>query len=565
MQGSRWVNAARVVALSGFLSSGCDIVQGFQNASEAVFPSEKTYLDAPGYRIAAGGFSSLEFAGGTDLYLVARSSEPTDDSLYSMLYGDPRPCAISKVASHAVGDGTVKGPAMIAYFDSDRLPGTLRFADATCHVYDFTVPDAWPPYIQLPEGFLTVAGGDLILANPFSSTTRTLVPAIENIFFNASSDTTFVLSGGRLVALGPDWTPGASFGEGFVAAARGGPSLYFEDVAGIHKLTSSGGPSPAVTDAIIAPGGCTLGATYSVGASEGWIAYFEPCAEHKLKVYGTSSGMASELAVDAQPSYLALLPQWPKTGGDPAVDPFLFFYLADLDPATGLGTLFVRTPDGRDTKLGSNAALERLTVLPSADETLGYLLVDVENNLGRFVRWHLDGTSEEMATRVVRGMGDLLINFDQGVGDFVLPAKDKLITVAHGVFPGRFKFRDSKNRWTALLHDFDGKTGSLSVTESLLDFNEAAHGPVPEPQFQHIARNVVVDWRTEFISSVPGIAYLTEYDPERDTGRLDYRNLQLGFTATVSEGVSMYLSTSDGLIYSVPAGQSAGIWAVRAR
>src|SRR5262245_50736776 len=125
MQGSRWTNAARVVAFTGLLSSGCDIVQGFQNASEAVFPTEKTYLDAPGYRMASGGFSSLEFAGGTDLYLVARSSDPMDDSLYSMLYGDPKPCILPKVRVHGVGDGTVKGPAMIAYFDDDQLPGTL--------------------------------------------------------------------------------------------------------------------------------------------------------------------------------------------------------------------------------------------------------------------------------------------------------------------------------------------------------------------------------------------------------------------------------------------------------
>jgi hypothetical protein len=89
---------------------GCDIVQGFQNASEAVFPTEKTYLDAPGYRIAAGGFSGLEFAGGTDLYLLARSSEPTDDSLYSMLYGDPKPCAIPTCAVTPSVTVRSKGP-----------------------------------------------------------------------------------------------------------------------------------------------------------------------------------------------------------------------------------------------------------------------------------------------------------------------------------------------------------------------------------------------------------------------------------------------------------------------
>jgi hypothetical protein len=565
MQGSRWWNAARVGALGGFLSSGCDIVQGFQNASEAVFPTEKTYLDAPGYRIASGGYSDLAFAGGTDLYLVARSSLPQDNALYSMLYGDPKPCALPQVWRYTLGDGTVKGPAMIAYLEDDQLPGTLRFADATCHVYDFTVSDAWPPYVQLPEGFLLVAGNDLILADPFTGTTRTLVASVENVFFNASADTTFVLAGGQLVAFGPDWTQGGTYGNGFIGGVRGGGSFYIEDAAGIHRLTSPGGSSPAVTDTIVAPDGCTLGATFGVGAAEGFVSYYAPCADRKLVVYGVTSQKPAELPIDAPPSYVALLPEWPRTDGDPSVDPFFVFYIRDLDAKTGLGTLVVRAPDGTETKLGDKAALERLTVLPSATGNVGYALVDVAANLGRFVRWHMDGTSEELATGVVRGMGDLLVNFDGKVGDFALLAEDKIVSIAHGVPPGRFKFRDPKNRWTALFHDFDGTTASLSITESLLDFNEAAHGPVPPSVFQPIAHSAVLDWRTDFIESLPGIAYLTDYDPVNDIGRLDYRNLQLGFTATVSDGVSRYLSTSDGLIYSVPFGPSAGIWAVRAR
>jgi hypothetical protein len=566
MHGWRWVNAARVVAFTGFLSTGCDIVQGFQNASEAVFPTEKTYLDAPGYRIASGGFSSLEFAGGTDLYLVARSSESKDDSLYSMLYGDPKPCILPNVRGHVVGDGTVKGPAMIAYFEDDQLPGTLHFADATCHVYDFTVENAWPPYAQLPDGFLMVAGADLILANPFTSTTRTLVTSIDNVFFNATSDTTFVLSDGRLVALGSDWMPGSSFGQGLVAAARGGGSFFIEDIAGIHRLTSSGGPSPMITDTLIAADGCNLGATYGIGASETWLAYYSPCTEKKLVVYGAGASKESDLGgLAADPNYIALLPVWPKTDGDPAVDPFFVFFLTDIDPRTGLGTLALRTPDGQRQEIGKSAAFERLTVLASEAGTFGYALVDVQSNLGRFVRWHLDAPIEELGTGVVRGMGDLLVHYDGRSGDFALPTSGDLLTVAHGVFPGRFKFRDAKNRWTALLSEFDGATASLSITESLLDFSEAVHGPIAVPVLQPIARNVVVDWRTEFISSVPGIAYLADFDADRGIGRLDYRNLQLGFTATVSDGVSMYLSTSDGLIYSVPYGASAGIWAVRAR
>ena len=37
-------------------TSGCDIVQGFQNAGDALFPPQKTYLETPGFRLATGGF-----------------------------------------------------------------------------------------------------------------------------------------------------------------------------------------------------------------------------------------------------------------------------------------------------------------------------------------------------------------------------------------------------------------------------------------------------------------------------------------------------------------------------
>jgi hypothetical protein len=76
---------------------------------------------------------------------------------------------------------------------------------------------------------------------------------------------------------------------------------------------------------------------------------------------------------------------------------------------------------------------------------------------------------------------------------------------------------------------------------------------------------VAPDSRARFLSSLPGIAYLTGYDAQNDVGRLEYRNLELGFTATVSDGVQNYLSTRATVIYSVPLGAAAGIWVVRAR
>jgi hypothetical protein len=191
--------------------------------------------------------------------------------------------------------------------------------------------------------------------------------------------------------------------------------------------------------------------------------------------------------------------------------------------------------------------------------------VDVAGSTGRYIRFQEDGSTEELGRGVLRGLGDLLLDFDGSVGTFALPSGDHLDEVARGVFSGRFRFRDAKNRWTALLHDYDGVTASLSITESTLDFSTAARSPGQKPVLAPTGRRVVPDWRTAFISSLPGIAYLTDYDVMADLGRLEYRNLQLEFTASVSAGVSDYVSTPEGLIYAVPFGPTAGIWAVRAR
>jgi hypothetical protein len=259
------------------------------------------------------------------------------------------------------------------------------------------------------------------------------------------------------------------------------------------------------------------------------------------------------------------MPAPPKLDGDPAVDPFFVFRLENIDHGTGLGTLSMRTPDKKDYALGANAAFERLTFVATASTMHGYALVDVNGSTGRFVRFETDGSIEELGRGTLRGLGDILLDFDGHVGTFALPSNDHLDNVASGVFPGRFRFRDSKDRWTALLHEYDGTTASLSITESALDFYAAARSPGPPPVLTPTARRVVPDWRTTFISSLPGIAYLTDYEPTPDIGRLEYRNLQLEFTATVSAGVSDYVSTPEGLIYAVPFGSSAGIWAVRAR
>jgi hypothetical protein len=225
----------------------------------------------------------------------------------------------------------------------------------------------------------------------------------------------------------------------------------------------------------------------------------------------------------------------------------------------------MRTPERQTKVLGRRAAFERLSAFPASGELHGFALIDVEGETGRFVRWESDGTTTPLADGVVRSTGDLVTNFDGDTGQFALLAEGGLSVVSRRVPPHGFKARDPKNRWTAIIDDFSDKIGTLSITASTLDFAEAARAPAPPPALEVIARGVLWDSRARFVPAVPGIAYFTNYDQTRDIGRLDYRNLELRFTATISEGVAAYLETPGGLIYSVPFGDGAGIWVVRSR
>jgi hypothetical protein len=64
---------------------------------------------------------------------------------------------------------------------------------------------------------------------------------------------------------------------------------------------------------------------------------------------------------------------------------------------------------------------------------------------------------------------------------------------------------------------------------------------------------------------LPGFVYFAAWDEKNGTGRLDYSNQELGFSATVSDGVSDYLQPGSGLLYSVPFGSAAGIWLARGK
>src|SRR3954453_19176514 len=100
----RSIAAALAFALTlGAGAVGCDVVQGFKHAGDALFPSVKTYLDAPGYRLAPGGDRDLLLPPPAELFVLARSSKDDAQTLYSIPYAVPAPCSIPKAGRYWAG------------------------------------------------------------------------------------------------------------------------------------------------------------------------------------------------------------------------------------------------------------------------------------------------------------------------------------------------------------------------------------------------------------------------------------------------------------------------------
>jgi hypothetical protein len=569
MHGLRQGKVALTLCLFGLSQSGCDIVQGFRDASSAVFPDEKTYFDAPGFRLVRGEFRQLEFASGSSLYLLARPADREDSSLYVMKYADPRPCVLPKVKDHWPGAGVFLDATTIAFTEEGTRVGTLRFADGDCNMYPLSVNATYVPFGETAEGFLTYQNHgekhDLVMINPVTGVVRTI--AAEADLVAAFSAFYVIVSNGRIGAFKPEFTEVAWIGDMVTRMNPAGSSFFYEDRHGIHRL--QGTSADSVHDTLIAEGGCRLGFPRNLGSAETWVTYHFPCDTKKLVVYGESVGKSSELDINVDdPHFMAFLPAYPAQTGDPAVDPFYTFYLAERNDAN-TGKLWLRTPDRQTKVLGEHADIGRLSVVPSAAETHGYALVDVNVNAdgdtGRFIRWETDGSTRDIATKVLRNSSDLVTNYDGKTGQFQLFSDAGLSVVSRRIPPSGFKSREPKGRWTAIIDDYDEPNGTLSITESALDLSESERTLGPPPNLEVIARNVLWDGRTRFVPALPGIGYFTHYDKASDTGRLDYRNLELRFTATVSDGVADYLATPGGLIYSVPYGDGAGIWVVRSR
>jgi hypothetical protein len=571
--------------VTGLALGSCNIVQGFRDAGDTLFPEVKTYLEAPGFRLVSGNFRGMTLVASSELFLIARPAEETRTSLYSMRYADPRPCELTDVGRYWAGGSEALGRSYIASFPGGQSSGTLSFSDEACRRSTFTLPNAELPPVAMIEPRQPVTKENPPRQSLVLRSDSNLVILAADA---ESAELLLARAGGVLSGVGPgffvhyyeegtdiskvtafdeNWEPIGTFGDGVVSWGITAGKLFVEDSTGIFHVTPvvSGGHAQGFTLERFGEGACQLGFP---SPGQPWATMYSPCDEGKLVLWDDREEAFVDLGFDAIPWALRLLPPSKTSRPDPATDALWAFFLRDLDN-TGFGTLVVRNLDGEEHVLGERAALDRASV--NEDDKYGYALTNLVGEVGDLVRWEPNGTTETLASRVLRdGTGvawaPLIVDWDGISGTSAHLVEGRLERRLERVPRRHFAYTNLHGR-VALFNEFDGESGTLSIGSAVCpagarDCTDKYYAPTP------IARNVYHP-RHDFLDKdenfLPGIAYLADYDMETQTGRFEYRNLELGFTSAINDGVADFMYAGNGLLYSVPFGEGAGIWLARAK
>lgn len=559
---------ALIVAALGL--AGCDIVQGFQHAGDALFPPVETYLDVPGFQMTSGHFRYLDMVTTSEPYILARSTTDGDDTLYAMHYDAPVPCAIPGAARYWTDGGPTTRRTFIAFSDASGA-GPLRFSDLDCTPLDFTLDTPNLPVSYSPTGLVIQVGPDLFDVDPAAQATRLLASGVQSI----DSQRRIVLASGELDVFDADWSLAGTIGSGVVAAGSAFGATFFADSSGVSRMAiTTSGLAVSVSTTNLATDACDLAILPST-PHVNLVAFHSPCSEGTPVVWDNDAHESSPLPLDVNLGFLKI---YADTHPNVATDPFYALYLTDIDPTTSTGTLNLRLPDGSVLPLGTGAALERADLGSSSAGGVidgGHALLDVNGDTGRYVRFDLGGNVSDIAPAVVRRPAEnawtrLVVPADDGLQDLVEVVDGAAVTVASNVpqrryaYLNRFKGNPLSGRM-AWFSDVNGDFGTLSLaapdpSSGVLDDqgHEALYAP------STVAEHAYVNGH-DFMLDLPGFVYYSAWDDESGTGRLAYSNTELGFSATVSEGVSDYLQPGSGLLYTVPFGSGAGIWLARGK
>lgn len=537
--------------------AGCNIVQGYEQAGDSLFPEQSTHLASPGLRLVSGQYRELGLVAGSEPYLLARGADDDSGKLVAMRYADPRPCEIPRVVRFTATREPTRPAPLFSYFHEDVQVGTLHFADASCRTYALTFENARLPIAETETSLVVWADTELWLATPETGSREQLARNITDVIGDVFGKRYAVLAEGRLTLFDGDWKAQGTFGDQVSSVLRAGNSLFYRDGGGVHRIVAAESGSRILEDELLLDDACAMGTQDGT-----WVTLRSPCSGGKLVAIHEPSGLNFTLPFDADSTQVKLWPASGSPGRDPLNDPFWFFYLRSGDSESSQNTLLLRTPEGDEHALGGRATLQQLRLLESGSETYGYALIDVADQVGRYIWWNAAGETRVLAENTMWRPRRLVVDFDGNVGSLAAVSGDRLVVIAQGVPWRAFEYQDPTQAWTVLFHDLQGETGRLSAFYGDLNALQATPKELPfaAPALFAVASNVTALRSASLNDVLSGVIYFTDFDPTTRTGRLEYHNLELRFTARVNDQVADYIVSHDEVLYTVPYGDDAGIW-----
>ena len=464
---------ARLTGLA--LSLGCAVAcnpkTGFESAANAVDPSEKSYVDGPGSLLAAGPFDSVgfDFDPDTDVHLLARRRDDQHQSLTIFGQDAQSGCTIAPdVATWFASKPATQPYRLLPFFDAidSTGAGTLHFSTIDCKVEPYSVSNVLRPLeLGVTQGFLVRQGAGLVLANPWTGTTRPIVSDFQRLL---QTGALFLVWGdAQLIAFDDSATELGRYGNNVTSVADLGigDSFAVADDDGLHSLNIDS-TGQGFSFQMIDPEACGMSAT--VPDFTNWVLVHSPCNDDALVAeYVGLPGVAQVVTrvsfaaqADSRTGKVEGLPDDGSSLGQATA-----FYLDAVDPVTGFGTLFAVQPQGQPLELGSNATLMHTDLLQQSTTWAGTALIDIQNGLGHLVRWSWDGTLETLGENVdlAASMPGVLVDFDGQAGNVLgLDASGNPVVEQVGSPP----FENTQNDLDASLRleHFDGSVGDLTCT-----------------------------------------------------------------------------------------------------
>ncbi|HET9957872.1 MAG TPA: hypothetical protein VFQ61_25415 [Polyangiaceae bacterium] len=555
--------------------AGCSLEKGFRDTSDALSPEDTLYIDGPGYQLLPGKFYGLDYQ--ADLMFARRSDAEASD----LMVVDPQRQKMCELPGAVNYRHWV--PPWIAYqSEADENGfGRLRFATPQCEPLNFELSSARLPFDITEKGEAVIRVGDgIVRADPLTSEQTSIVEKFEGIrllSFRASDKVPnylWLLQIDRsLTAFDADWTQLGTYGREIRRlVGLSDSSLLLEDADGLSILSASAGPhlslTPFATDACEATGGK-------------WITYFSPCEERRLKTRSASRGPL-EFGVSVHPS----LTKFVSLPDDKRPGQFIdqLYYLQDIDPNTGLGSLYVTEPlpEGSTAEADGIDAPEPRLLAEQADlgwlsvQSEGvYVLAKVRDGIGTLMFIDREFAEHKLVTGVPRQIpnasnygvdGFVLSNADVATGTGELVQVDRIpsgsespvpaVNFAAAKVPLDGGFIADTGSGSAVLQDFDGARGTLAMASG--------------PRIGQSAGSGVPKWG--FVSltgfGLPGVAFFSQYNFEKGTGNLEYWNVEIDARGIVSNNVSEFMLVPwphAGVVYAVQNGDQSGVWFARAK